>query len=118
MIFWKEDWKCNLFNKESEFLGYIIFGDGIRPSPNLVAKIQKWTIPQNVTGVRQFLESASYYRRFIRNFSSISKPLTELTCKAAQFIWKEKNQEAFEEIKAALTGPNTMATPQAQGSSV
>ncbi len=88
--------KCNLFQNETAFLGHIVSGDGIRPNPHLVAKIQQWAIPQNVTEFLQFLTTASYYRRFIRNFSKMAKPLTELTCKDAQLVWKEKHQEAFE----------------------
>ncbi len=107
--------KCNLFQKETEFLGHIVSGAGIRPNPNLVAKIKQWPEPQNVTEVRQFLGLASYYRRFIQNFSKIARPLTELTCKDAQLVWKDKHRESFETIKQALTGDNVMAYPNSEG---
>ncbi len=107
--------KCNLFQSETEFLGHIVSSKGVRPNPNLVSKILQWPIPQNVSEVRQFLGLASYYRRFIRNFSKVAKPLTELTCKDAQLTWKNKHEEAFNEIKKALTGPSIMAYPQHEG---
>ena len=70
-----------------------------------------WSTPTNVTEVRQFLGMASYYRRFVKNFSAIAKPLTELTKKDVTFHWSQKCEQAFQELKSILIGPEIMGHP-------
>ncbi len=76
--------KCHLFQTEVEFLGHIVSKDGIKPNHCNISKIQQWKRPTNVTEVRQFLGLCSYYRRFVKNFSAIAKPLTDLTKKESK----------------------------------
>jgi transposase InsO family protein len=66
----------------------------------------------NPKQVRQFLGAANYYRRFVKNFSEIAKPLTELTKKETQFVWTENCQISFDKLKHALTSPEIMAFPK------
>ncbi|RVW18215.1 Retrovirus-related Pol polyprotein from transposon 17.6 [Vitis vinifera] len=67
-----------------------------------VELIVKLPPPTNVKGIRQFLGHAGFYRRFIKDFSKISKPLCELLVKDAKFVWDEKCQRSFEELKQFL----------------
>ena len=81
-------------------LGHIISERGIEVDKAKVELISKLPSPTNVKTVPQFLGHAGFYRRFIRDFSKIAKPLYKLLEKDAKFEWDSKFQERFEEIKA------------------
>ena len=59
--------------------------------------------PTNVKGVRQFFGHAGFYRRFIKDFSKLARPLCELLVKDAKFVWDERCQRIFEQLKSFLT---------------
>ena len=61
--------------------------------------------------VRSFLGLASYYRRFVQNFSIIASPLTKLLRKNVKFVWKEECQDSFDELKACLTSASVLTLP-------
>ena len=107
--------KCELFQVEVPFLGHVVSKDGIKPNPHNIAKVKQWKEPENVTEVRQFLGLCSYYRRHIRNFSLIAKPLADLTRKESPLVWTPECQKAFEELKEKLIGPEIMAYPHDAG---
>ena len=73
--------------------------------------ISKLPSPTNVKTVRQFLGHAGFYRRFIKDFSKISKPLYKLLEKDAKFMWDEDCQKSFEEFKAYLTTAPIVRAP-------
>ena len=91
--------KCVLFTNEIEFLGHVVNQNGIKPNPHNTDKIAKWQVPETVTQVRQFLGLCSYYRRFVKGFATIAKPLTDLTHKNATLVWTEECQKAFDTLK-------------------
>ncbi|PUZ56463.1 hypothetical protein GQ55_5G304200 [Panicum hallii var. hallii] len=95
--------KCEFWIDEVPFLGHVISKGGIAVHPGKVKDVLDWVIPPTVKEVRSFLGLAGYYRRFIENFSKISKPLTSLLEKGVDFSWTEERQKAFEELKKRLT---------------
>lgn len=103
--------KCHLLKKEIEYLGYVISPEGITTSPLKVSAVKEFPLPKDVTAVRSFLGLASYYRRFISNFSIIAGPLFDLLKKDATFHWSDDCQNAFQSLKDALSGPTVLAFP-------
>ncbi|RVW30316.1 Retrovirus-related Pol polyprotein from transposon opus [Vitis vinifera] len=91
--------------------GHIISKNGIEVDKAKVELIVKLPPPTNVKGIRQFLGHARFYRRFIKDFSKISKPLCELLVKDAKFVWDEKCQKSFEELKQFLTTAPIVRAP-------
>ena len=85
---------------EVTFLGTIISREGLRMEPDKTRAIREWPVPKTVKEVQSFLGFANYYQKFIKNYSSYTTPLTQLTRKNQQFEWKKLQQEAFEGIKA------------------
>jgi hypothetical protein len=108
--------KCDFGSHELEYLGMTLSGDGLRPSENKVQAVTVWPRPTTVTEVRSFLGFIGFYRRFIRMFSHIAKPLTDLTKSTvpASFgsLWTEKHTESFELLKVALTTAPVTILPQ------
>ncbi|CAB4441358.1 unnamed protein product [Rhizophagus irregularis] len=94
--------ECKFGERNIEFLGYIVGRDGLKLDVKKVEKIKEIKIPETVTQVRSFLGLCSYYRRFIKNFARIAKPLYYLVKKEVPFEWTEKQQEAFKELKIRL----------------
>jgi len=107
--------KCQLLKPEVIFLGHLVSCQGIQPNPDNTAKILAWPTPTTVTEVRQILGMGSYYRRFIKNFSAMVKPLTELTKKTNMFNWNDECQLAFHNLKKAFTGTEIMGFPKDEG---
>lgn len=84
--------KCQFFQQEVTFLGHVVNKDGVKPNPENISKILEWPIPKNVTEIRQMLGMASYYRKFVKDFSAIARPLIHLTKKDVPFKWtKDRN---------------------------
>ncbi|MCI07009.1 Ty-3/Gypsy retrotransposon polyprotein, partial [Trifolium medium] len=102
--------KCNFAQKSVEYLGHLVTGEGVAVDPNKVISVLQWPQPKNVKGVRGFLGLTGYYRKFIRDYGKIAKPLTELT-KKDNFKWNEQAQLAFEVLKAKLTSAPVLALP-------
>jgi len=77
--------------------------------------VSEWPVPTNIREVRAFIGLASYYRRFVQDFATIAAPLHALTKGNQRLSWGEKEQEAFENLKAALTSPPILAMPRDTG---
>lgn len=96
--------KCEFETKSTKYLGFIIeAGRGIRMDPEKVQAIESWEAPTTVKGVRSFLGFANFYRQFIRNYSDIVAPLTDLTKKETKFEWDERANKAFLHLKKLFT---------------
>ena len=107
--------KCHLFQEEVTFLGHVVSKRGVLPNPDNVVKMVNWPVPSTPTHVRSFLGMAQYYRRFVKNFSDVARPLTDLTKKGMKFKWTEACQTAFSTLKDTLLSPEVMAYPQNDG---
>ncbi|KMQ84177.1 reverse ribonuclease integrase, partial [Lasius niger] len=92
-----------------KYLGHIVDRHGIRTDPDKVSAITGWPTPTTLRKVRQFLGVASWYRRFIADFSAIAAPLTRLTRKRVR--WTEVEEAAFVRLKEALTIAPVLACP-------
>ena len=94
--------KCSLFSKEIQYLGHILSATGIQPLPSKTHAIQNMNPPTTPKQVRAFLGLVGYYRKFIRGFAKISKPLTLLTRQQIKFDWTPEHLEAFIHLKEAI----------------
>ena len=79
--------------------------------PKKIKAIQEWLTPKNVGEVRSFQGLTNFYRKFVPSFSSLASPLNELVMKDATFIWGEKQQKAFDQIRERLTKAPILALP-------
>jgi hypothetical protein len=89
----------------------VISPEGITVDPDKVKEVLDWTQPTPMFEVRSFLRLASYYRRFISNFSKIAKPITELLKKGNKCIWSDACDEAFKVLKKLLTTSPVLTQP-------
>ena len=103
--------KCHFFQKQVEFLGHIVDKDGVHTDPKKIEVIKNWEIPTRVKEVRAFLGITGYYRRFIKDYGQIAKPLHELTEKGQNFKWTHESNQAFESLKTALTTSPILGYP-------
>ena len=105
--------KCEFFKEEVEFLGFVISKDGIKSNPKKVEAIAKFPLPRKLKELKSFLGMAGYYRRFVKDFAVIAKPLTKFlrgedgrvpkNMSAKKIInFDEDAIEAFENIKKSL----------------
>ena len=106
--------KCHFMVSQGIVLGHIISEKGIEVDKEKVDLISKLPPPTNVKTMRQFMGHASFYRRFIQDFSKISKPLYKLLEKDATFEWDSECQQRFEELKAYLTTAPIVRAPNWQ----
>jgi hypothetical protein len=95
--------KYEFWIKEVPFLGHMVSLEGITVDPGKVKEVLEWKPPTTVSDIRSFLGLAGYYRRFILNFSKITKPITELLKKGNKHVWSEACDEAFKHLKKLLT---------------
>jgi hypothetical protein len=103
--------KCNLCQEKVSFLGHIVSQKGISTDPSKIEAITKWPTPTECREVQQFLGLCNYYRRFIRNFATIAKPLHRLTEKTREFRWTADCEEAFQSLKTKLSTAPILAFP-------
>ena len=94
--------KCHFFSKEIQYLGHILSTKGICPPPSKTQAIQKMNPPATPKQVHAFLGLVGYYRKFIKNFAKIAKPLTLLTRQQVKFEWTPEHQEAFIKLKNSI----------------
>ena len=108
--------KCEFFRTEVEFLGHRISSEGIHVMQDKVRAIEEWPTPNSVKDVQSFLGLAGYYRKFIKGFSAIAGPLSELTRKENDkyipFKWTDRHeQQAFKSLQRALSSAPVLIIP-------
>lgn len=104
--------KSEICKNEVKLLGHIIGQQGIMPSPTRVNSVRSARPPRDKAELRSFLGAANYLRRFVPQFSGIAAPLYELLKKNVTYDWTEERQEAFEELKDALSAQVLLSAPQ------
>ena len=120
--------KCHLFRDRVKYVGHVVSVNGVETDPDKIKKVAGWPVPTNTAELRTFLGFSGYYRRFVKNFAQITKPLThiltgdpkyqkkkkfKLTKKtgAVEWIWGDAEQDAFDAIKGCLISSPIMAYP-------
>ena len=118
--------KCHFFRKKVKYVGHIVSKDGIETDPDKIAKVEKWPRPTNPDELRTFLGFVGYYRRFVKGFSSIAKPLNDLLggqrnkkksrkksppVSRPEWNWSEAQETAFNHLVQQLINPPVLSYP-------
>jgi hypothetical protein len=103
--------KCEFWLTEVTFLRHVISTRGVSVDPSKVKDVLNWMPPTNASEIQSFLGLTGYYRRFIKDFSKIAKPMTRLLEKNKDFDWTEQCQASFEELKKKLTSAPVLILP-------
>jgi len=103
--------KCVWKTRKIGFLGVVIGPDGIEMEAEKVDGVLSWSQPKNIKDVRKFLGLANYYRRFIKDFAQVARPMNVLTRKDKKWRWEEMQQKAFDELKRIFTSKPVLAAP-------
>ena len=116
--------KCNFCQERVKYVGHIVSQHGIETDPEKVEKVKNWPRPQTPEEVRKFLGFCGYYRRFVKDFSKIAKPLNELMptptkkkrgkkparpSERKPWSWGDVEEAAFNKLKSCLTAPPILA---------
>lgn len=105
-----------------KYVGHVVSKNGIEPDPEKIEKVVNWPRPTKPDEVRQFLGFVGYYRRFIKDFTKIAKPLNELMPPTTQksrknsktppsWKWEDKHEKSFQQLKAHLSSPPILGYP-------
>ena len=101
--------KCVWKVQKIGFLGVVIGPDGIEMEKEKVDRVLSWPEPRNMKDIRKFLGLANYYRRFIKNFAQVARPMNVLMRKDVKWQWEEEQQKAFDELKRIFTTKPVLA---------
>ena len=107
--------KYQLFQEEIPFLGHTVSAAGIGADPAKCQQVRDWPVPRDLHEVRSFVGLCSYYRRHIQGFMELAAPLYELATEGTYFEWTERRNEAFSQLKNALTSAPILGFPREEG---
>jgi hypothetical protein len=112
----KDQWKlklskCTFAQQQLVYLGHVISSAGVSTDPSKIAAIANWPVPTSAKELRGFLGLAGYYRKFVRHFGLLAKPLTTLLKKHSLFVWTADHDTAFQNLKTALCQSPVLALP-------
>jgi hypothetical protein len=102
--------KCAFAQQNIEYLGHVISNDGVSTDPSKIDAMVNWHVPKSLTEVRGFLGLTGYYRKFVRNYGILAKPLTSLL-KSKTFSWSKEADDAFQALKQAMTFVPVLTLP-------
>ena len=103
--------KCEFLKDKVDYIGFEVSVDGVNASPEKVQTILDWPHPQTMHDIRLFLGLASYYQKFIWEFSQIAKPLTNLTREKMAWCWGDAKQNSFMALKVAMATTPVLRLP-------
>lgn len=106
--------KCIFAQSEVEYLGHTISAKGVATEVTKVQAVQQWPTPRNLKDLRGFLGLTGYYRRFIKHYGLISRPLSNLLKKGVSFVWTTTTEKAFQQLKQALVTAPVLVLPNFQ----
>ena len=103
--------KCEFAFRKVEFLGYVLDGITISPSPSNILKVKQFPKPHNKKAIQRFMGLVNFNRRFIRHFAEISRPLTTLLSDKVAFLWGDEQDKAFELLRNILSQVDSLFLP-------
>ena len=103
--------KCTFGTDNLVFLGFVVSTDGVKVDEEKVKAIREWPSPKSVGEVRSFHGLAGFYRRFVKDFSTLAAPLTEVIKKNVGFKWEQAQEDAFQALKEKLTHAPVLSLP-------
>jgi len=103
--------KCVWKVQKIGFLGVVIGLNGIEMEKKKVDRVLSWPKPKNVKDVRKFLGLANYYRRFIKDFAQVARPMNTLTRKDVKWQWRKEQWQAFDKLKEVFTLKPVLVAP-------
>ncbi len=93
------------------YLGHVVSQEGVHPDPDKLKAVRDYPTPTNVRAVRAFVGLCGYYRRFVKNFGSIARPLTNLTKDGVKWCWGQPEEAAFRRLQETLLTAPVLAFP-------
>jgi hypothetical protein len=102
--------KCAFAQQQIDYLGHIISVNGVSTNPSKISTMVDWPVPKTFTNLRGFLGLTRYYRKFVKNYGILAKPLASLL-QNKQFQWTTAAQTTFEGLKTAMTTTPILSLP-------
>lgn len=103
--------KSKFCMREIKYLGYLVGNGQLKTDPDKVSAIENFPIPKTVRQVRRFIGMTGWYQRFIRNYSAIAAPMTDLVGKKGNFTWPDAANDAFNKLKTCLSTAPVLNQP-------
>lgn len=103
--------KCEFHRNSVSFLGYVVSAGTVEMDQQKIKAVVEWPAPSTRRDLQRFLGFANFYRRFIRNYSTLAAPLTALTSSSVKFSWSTKAEEAFLNLKQRFTSAPILIQP-------